>query len=1620
MLTRSTKMNFMTKKELKNNWISSFFSLLFGLSLLWSLVTFANKSFADETDLASAPLVNATPGEVLPNLMYVLDNSGSMDWNFMPDYVGYNGTGNYKTKYENKCKASNGVFSSSCYYGDPPFNSPAFNSVYYNPDVTYLPPKNAAGDDMTSMTSANTAGWTSVPRDGFGIQSSANDTLVPTYSGLYPNDGYKDVAWCNTGSPSTADKYDLAVCRVNSKYIYPTSTYNRATTIYGYPFYYKIGVGEYCNDKNLTVCVTSAVPTGSYTYPAKLRWCKDSARTNCQAKYIEDTGYTYAKWTAIVNSSVGGTIQLEPEDSGCGGSGKPSCTAPSAMSITSLTIGGVSIIPASPSPALTITDTTSLSARTSLASAIATAINTKVSTPDFTATAVGDLVTITPVGAATNATIVMTSSSVSGAPIVGTQKASGSFQITNSRSGAQVNNIKVGGTDILNQTIYTSGGSNNSASRQTMANDLVNRINSFVSSPDYTAVSDNASYPTVTITAVNKLATSNGALQISRGGRNSRLTISSIIDVTGGNGGSAKTYTIPFTIGQYAGTTPVATTFSRVDIVPTKLTYSRASSRTDCDTSACTYDQEMTNFANWYAYYQTRMQMMKTSTSRAFESIDNRFRVGFITIANQSSNYLPVSDYDNAQKVSWYKKLFDTDPRTSTPLRSALTTVGRIYAGKNPLGKSGGDDPMQYSCQQNFTILTTDGYWNSDSNSDVKQINGTSSIGNMDGGTGANQTPRPMYEGPTASSATLADAAKYYYDTDLRTPSLGNCTGNTRYDGSTGDVCNNNVYVTPTDNNNQQHMTTFTLGLGVDATLTYDPDYKTATSGDFYDLSQSGSSVNWPVPVADSQTAVDDLWHAAVNGQGTYFSAKDPNQLATSLTSALNSIKSKVGAGAAAATSSLNPVQGDNFNYVASYTTVTWKGNLEKRTINTTTGVVSQDAVWCLEDIQEDTCANGSSKVYKAGNASNGYTSTYQCVTPSVTSASNCSGVYDATAKTCSVEIKSACVGTMADLVSSNISTNDTRNIYMNVNGALGSFTSSNLSAAGKNTHFTNTFLASKLSQWSSLTDGTGGTYNQRGAVGPNSLVNYLRGNTVYEDRAVNASASVDNRLYRLREAVLGDLIDSTPIYLAGPKAKFSDPGHSAFKSAQASRVATVFIGANDGMLHAIDAVTGIERWAYVPSMVLDNMWQLADKDYGNNTSLEHAYFVDGDIVVNDVCASNCTSAANAVWKTILVAGLNNGGQGYFALDVTNPNSPSLLWEFSWAPDYAGDASYDEDMGYSYGNPIITKKADGTWVVVFASGYNNTFGAQAGKGFLYVVDAITGNKIAKYGTGVGDDGTNCAGFGCTPDGPSGLAKINAYVVDGEQNNTAVNIYGGDLLGNLWKFDINASTGASPALLAVLKDPSGVRQPITVRPEISIVNSKPILYVGTGRYLGKSDVDFTATPQVQSIYAISDSITSPPLDPRGGLLVKQTLVNDTVTATRTMGQPIATVDYQNDKGWYIDLPDSGERQNVPAQLAFGIIILPTIVPSNTICSPGGYGWVNYLDYKSGALSSGVVASKTNAPVVGVNLIYINGKPVVNVVTADDPTPKPPSVGFPKVPGGISGFTNRRAILRELIQ
>lgn len=966
--------------------------------------------------------------------------------------------------------------------------------------------------------------------------------------------------------------------------------------------------------------------------------------------------------------------------------------------------------------------------------------------------------------------------------------------------------------------------------------------------------------------------------------------------------------------------------------------------RLDCAGTICTYTEEMKNFSNWWTYYSTRIQSMQTAASLAFNTLDARYRVGFSTINNNSSNYLAIAPFNNAQKQAWYQKLFAVSPNNSTPLRIALANVGRHFAGKKTLGS---DDPMQYACQPNFTLMTTDGYWNDTTN--PLQLNGSTPIGNQDGGS----TPRPQLDALNASN-TLADVAMYYFSNDIRDASFSNCTG----------ALGNSVCGTVVDYP-KQNMVTLTLGLGVSGTLFYSPDYKTQTVGDYKDLTTGAK--NWDNPITNTEgQRVDDLWHAAVNAGGTYYSATNPKLLRDSLAMGLAQIKSIQGASAAAAASSLAPTNGDNFQYVASYQTVSWIGNLEARTVNTDTLQTSQSDVWCVENVASQVCALPATRVQIS---SGGSTSIYCKTTNSdQTTCDNAGGILGTILGTselssCYVEIASSCIGKLQAQVASN-----TRNIYFNLNGSLAPFQSANLPSVHVSS-LTNGYLA--LSQMQGL------AASDPKITDPNKvakLVDYLRGSKTYEDSSTNSIAA--NHLFRVRQATLGDIAQSRPNYFKQSNAAYLDAGYTAFKNSIANRVPAVYVGANDGMLHAFNANTGNELWAFIPTPVIPNLANLADEQYG---ATYHTNYVNGNPIVADICVAGC-GGSSAIWKTILVSGLNGGGRGYFALDVTDPTTPTLLWEYTASANQA-------NLGYTFGNPVITKLSDGRWVVVLASGYNNgTYASQKsdgtyvnnqpagnGMGYLYVLNAYNGSLINTLSTGSGSSSS-----------PSGLAKIAGYANNMFENNTSTAIYGGDLNGDVWRFDIN--TGIVKRI-ASFSDPSGGRQAITTQPELGNINNYVVVMVGTGKFLEVADLTNAPT---NSVYVFKDVNQSTPIG--RGQMVAQTLSSSRVVTTNT-------VNFDNTYGWYLDFPP-GERVNLDPLLLQGVLIMPTLVPNSSSCSGTGYGWLNYFNYKTGGslLNSGVVSEKMLTPAVGFNVVYDkNGTPHVAVTGSTDPTPQMSDMG-----------------------
>lgn len=1040
-------------------------------------------------------------------------------------------------------------------------------------------------------------------------------------------------------------------------------------------------------------------------------------------------------------------------------------------------------------------------------------------------------------------------------------------------------------------------------------------------------------------------------------------------------------------------------------------TYPKASTRSDCAGSTCTYAEEMTNFANWWAYYHTRMQMAKSAISTAFAALDNRYRLGYMSINNSTSvgnDFLNIEDItatSGGQKDLWFQKIANAQPTGGTSLRSALSTAGRIYAGKlvgsqQLWGSNNGTvtvkDPMQYSCQRNFTLLSTDGYWNAGSSVGVK-LDGTS-VGNQDGSeTGAALDRNNV-------SNTLADVAQYYYATDIRDSAYSNTTNAT-----TGvDVASNDVA------DQQQRMYTSTLGLGASGYMLYQPNYATATTGDFFHVKagtststttaaagtcswQTSGACTWPTPAGDTQTTIDDLWHTAVNGRGVFYSAKDPASLQTSLTDFLNNVNAATSSSAAATTSNPNVSTGDNYVFKSTFRSSSWYGELARYTLDLTTGALSQNADW-----------SQSGTVF-----SNASTQTY--TNPLLDNRSHTS-----------------------------------RNIYTYspTDGARIDFTWASLTTAGLDQYFRIAHLGSGSAPLQPLTQlcssgvncldaaakvdsTTAGTTTGAGGI---NLVNFLRG-----DRSNEGPDATT--YYFQRTHVLGDIVDSQAVYVKAPIWSYNDTGYSAFKAANANRQGMVYVGANDGMLHAFNADNGAEAWAYIPSMLLPNLYKLADKKYSAN----HAYYVNATPKTGDVYIGGA-------WKTILVGGLGRGGRGYYALDITNPASPSVLWEFKASSSSETGYITDPDLGYTYGTPIITKLADGTWVVLVTSGYNNV-SPGSGKGILYVLNAQTGAIIKKIDNGMGTSSTGTvAGCSAAPC-PSGLSKITAFVESSRSNNLSLRVYGGDLYGNVWRFDLtqlSASGGtAYVQLLATLaSDSNGItRQPVTTRPEVSYINNRAVVYVGTGAYLGPADV---TTTNAQTIYAMKDPValnataatlaasssntTATYSNPRSNTCTSSVNTNCFIrhklvdqSGKRKIDASASTAvsydaDFGSMNGWFADMPQSGERIDTDPDLQLGTLAFTSNKPAtNDPCSSGGSSYLNYFDYKTGKPIPGVTdvgvslsTGSTSALSTAVTLIRLPNGKVVGVTNLSDG-----SSVTKDTPVRASGTGTRRVTWRELV-
>lgn len=449
--------------------------------------------------------------------------------------------------------------------------------------------------------------------------------------------------------------------------------------------------------------------------------------------------------------------------------------------------------------------------------------------------------------------------------------------------------------------------------------------------------------------------------------------------------------------------------------------------------------------------------------------------------------------------------------------------------------------------------------------------------------------------------------------------------------------------------------------------------------------------------------------------------------------------------------------------------------------------------------------------------------------------------------------------------------------------------------------------------------------------------------------------------VFRIPSALLADIVDSTPLYVGTPDNGSLEPSYQDFVAANAKRTPMVYVGSNGGMLYGFNALNGTPVFSFVPDGVYPNLARLPQLNY------THQYYVDGSPTEADIQFSGGTTP----WNSVLVGGLDSGGDSIYALNVTDPASFSasdVMWEFT-----------NPDLGLTYSQPQIAEVDDNgtpTWAAIFGSGYNSP----AGWPYLFIVNAQTGALIQSVDLCSylpASEASYCSAS--YPDGlstPAVASSGNGFV--------AGTVYAGDLQGNLWRINVqqllNPTTGSNsstqPPAVSVLfhatttqTTTSGgvtttttVPQPITTQPTVTASprGAPPGNFVtfGTGQLLTTSDLTNT---NVQSIYAILDNgsgttITQSQLQARG-----------ITGATATNGQKVIVaaantsnlINWASQDGWYLPLTDAGSG-NIPVglrsitnmDLNLNRLIFTLYAPNTDTCGGTGQSYLMILNYAEG--------------------------------------------------------------------
>ncbi len=482
-----------------------------------------------------------------------------------------------------------------------------------------------------------------------------------------------------------------------------------------------------------------------------------------------------------------------------------------------------------------------------------------------------------------------------------------------------------------------------------------------------------------------------------------------------------------------------------------------------------------------------------------------------------------------------------------------------------------------------------------------------------------------------------------------------------------------------------------------------------------------------------------------------------------------------------------------------------------------------------------------------------------------------------------------------------------------------------------------------------------------RSVVAAENLIDFIRGEDLeaygFRDRTV----TVDNQE---REWKLGDIVYSSPTLVGAPSERYDliyrDRSYEDFYRRYKDRRRMVYVGANDGMIHAFNAGkyrtgtgdytleingaghrVGEEMWSFIPRNVLPHLRWLADPDYC------HVYYVDLKPKVTDARIFTASREHPNGWGTVLIGGLRFGGgkissgpyefsSSYFAIDITNPDvtEPRFLWEF-----------HDDDLGFTTTYPAVVRKGkitdQGKWYVIVGSGPDQTTGESSKRAYIFVLDLKTGELVRKFplpysrsfcGSPVGVD-TN-------------MDFQTDYVYIGVNRKT-----GTKYTGELWRLSLDGDP-----ITWELKDIFTADGPITVQPAVFLDEKDNLwVFIGTGKYF--SDLD-EADKSYNYLYAFKD--------PGNGTVSTDDLIDVTDAIVYQMPSGNVYVDYQyrtytysefvelvsSYDGWMRVLPTPGERVVSRPIIYGGAIFVTTFIPERDICAFGGSSNLYALFYMTG--------------------------------------------------------------------